>query len=102
MKKLLSAVLSATMLLSAMGVTTLAASYLATEAEPIKITVKKAAAADVVKDGKIGENEYEKFVFPSDTDDNQNPVPMTLVYGNDPDMYDYAENMSKTMESRLR
>ena len=84
MKKILTALLALLMLASVCVIGANAQSYSPLggwkeaheTAEEAKITVKKADPADVIKDGVIGENEYEKL----DIDQTEDNTPLNIMY----------------------
>ncbi len=97
MKRFLAFFISALMLLSAFAVASFANSYNARDYWNIDevgvINVKKADPANVVKDGQIGENEYERYDLDLDPDTSY----LHLFYM-EGDTYQNAEDMLGTME----
>ena len=84
MKKILTVLLALLMLVSICVIGANAQSYCPVggwkasceTAEDAKITVKKADPADVIKDGIIGENEYEKL----EVDQTEDNTPLHVLY----------------------
>ncbi len=94
MKKILSSIISVVFVLSMTAAVVSAQSYNPNGGCDITVTLKKADPANVVKDGIIGEGEYEKF----DADLSPDSTNLTLVFGNNAAMYTPAEEMLGTME----
>ena len=94
MKKLLSMIIAVLIVVSMTAIVVSAQSYNPNGGCDIEFTVKKANPDAVVKDGIIGEGEYEKF----DADLSPDATNLTLVFGNNAAMYTPAEEMLGTME----
>ena len=94
MKKVIAIITLVTMALM-MVIPSMASSFniIGPTAEGTTHVVKRADPAKVIKDGIIGEGEYEKL----DVDLNEDSCPLHLVYGKSEDFL-YAENMLATME----
>ncbi len=78
---------------SLLALTATAASFSPSGMCTIEFTLKKADVADVVKDGVIGQYEYERVNVSTDPAD----TPLGMGFG-EAQYYGYAENMLKTME----
>ena len=94
MKKLLSIIIAVVFVASMCAVAISAQSYNPGGHCEIEFKVKKADPANVIKDGCVGENEYEKL----DVDLNPEETQCILVYGSNTAMYTCAEEMLATME----
>lgn len=95
MKKLAAILTALVLAVSAVSIPASAAFYKPSESTtPIKFYVPRVSASEVVKDGKIGENEYTKLNV------NTNPytTSLNLVFGTDYRGLERAENMVKTIE----
>ena len=94
MKKILSIVIAVVFVLSMTAVAVSAQAYNPNGICEVKFDVKHADPANVVKDGVIGDGEYEKL----NVDVDPNSSSLTLVFGNNAAMYTNAEEMMSTME----
>ena len=94
MKKFLSIIIAVVFIVSMSAIAVSAQSYNPNGVCDIKFTAKHADPANVIKDGIIGENEYEKLDVNLDPDS----ASLTLVFGNNAAMYTSAEEMLGTME----
>ena len=94
MKKILSIIIAVVFVLSMTAIAVSAQSYNPNGVCDIKFTAKHADPANVIKDGIIGENEYERY-YP---DLNPDTSSLNLVFGANSAMYAYAEEMLATME----
>ena len=94
MKKTLSIIIAAAFILSMCVIAVSAQSYNPAGGCDISVIIKKADPANVVKDGVIGDGEYEKF----DADLSADTSNLDLVFGANTAMYDLAEQMLGTME----
>ncbi len=92
MKKIISFILIISMI-SVFALGTLAQSYNPSTNCDVTFVVKKTDPANVVKDGVIGEGEYEKIEVDLDPDETS----LALLFGN-AEVYDYAEGMLVGME----
>ena len=94
MKKVLSIIIAVVFVVSMTAIAVSAQSYNPNGSCDIEFTVKKADPANVIKDGIIGEGEYEKLDVDLDIDTSS----LTLVFGENQVMYTNAEEMLATME----
>ena len=92
MKKAFAVLLSAVFLFTLAAVPSLANSYRADDT-PVTVTVRKADPSLVVKDGVIGDGEYERF----DVDLDPNTSPLNRNFWSSDDIDD-VETMLSTME----
>ncbi len=97
MKKILSVVLACCMIGALMSVAAFAGTFNQGGNCFLEVTLKKADPSAVVKDGVIGEGEYERYVL--DTDPESPDCNLNLNFGQEnPGAYLLAEEMCKTME----
>ncbi len=94
MKKIFSIIIAAVFVVSTCAVAVSARSYNPNGVCDIKFDVKRADPANVIKDGIIGENEYERY-YPDLSPDSSC---LDMVFGDNSSMYTYAEEMLATME----
>ena len=94
MKKILCLAISFLLLSSVFTVAVSASSINPAGNCNIEFTVKKADPSNVIKDGVIGELEYEKC----DVTLNDTRTPLLIIYGSGNNTYSMALEMLKTME----
>ena len=94
MKKFISIIMAVAFVVSMTVIAASAQSYNPNGICEIKFEVKHADPANVIKDGIIGEGEYERYYADLDPDTSS----LTLVFGDNSAMYANAEEMLSTME----